>query len=882
MPQHRLELSAESSGVITVKRFDGPAYTGRSTASKFKVDRNYKAGAAAIGVSQRDLDLYVHNFREHGVSEVFLSGSTPEAYRVRLLSDSTVTTFADFAQALTCATPQHVIEWDDSETTAVLDIDFHRASVPAFRDLETAVLMIDPAPPYWFESLHGGAHLIYRRYANRPACDHAAIAALYMLRHFPECSAEVLTRTRGTDKLKQRTPTDSTRALGTLYHDNRSNPEQWNEFLHRRNLSVGERYPHTCCPCAPGNRAEGNSPPVAVYDDHIYCYVCAADGRCYGSKTAGYFPAATFLDDSVSSLFRSCVDNRTHWEHAKYVVCPAVRGNENLAKTVYGAALRAVHGVDDILSRHVFTAGVDLVRYEGHWGNTDGTPFHFRSAYPATIAALPRALVADSDGTVRENREIVERLMQPASLEKYGYPAVVIIWGIQLTALLPPPHDKIYTLLPTTKLRSERMRSHRPRYVPPAGRMTEEAAWNEIEKVFPTINRAAVKLLIAAKGCAEGGAGLPPMLFFTGPTGSSKTATAKIAAAICGDEAKTIAYTPNIERLRAGVLDAKKNGTFALFDEYLKGAARDGRADPTSAMDVLLNFTEDSVSHVLYVGPVAMGSLPVCIWCDTFIPKEVQEHAQLGRRLTAVYFPDKKQWEHPMRDAGINVPDNLRAKGNSHLRAAADAILSYVIDEFFSSEPPIFRDIAEKLGFAQLEACDLTTEKHTAIRKLFDLVCKAPALTGADKARWADRGWKLIDLDRESELSEAWRVLADLKDRTQSRSIREEDLKSVLSLSRPAVLDTRSHGTKLVIRFSDLSYSKFNGELYAMELETATPDICGLGNAELPKPPDGGEQAVHPASVNATNVSLLSGLRDVFAMGCIEPRPGEYTEPNGE
>jgi hypothetical protein len=256
--------------------------------------------------------------------------------------------------------------------------------------------------------------------------------------------------------------------------------------------------------------------------------------------------------------------------------------------------------------------------------------------------------------------------------------------------------------------------------------------------------------------------------------------------------------------VRAGVLTAKEAGSFALFDEFIKHS-RGGRRDPTEAMELLLTFTPDSVSHKLYVGPVPLGALPVCVWADTAVPDELRAHTQIARRLTHVHFSERQHWEQTIAAAGVGRPEDIRfARGD--YAAACDSLLSWTVDELFSGGPgdpgPTFSQLAAELGFRALEDSDVSAAKVESIRRLFDLVCRAPALGGQDAKRWPGKGWKVIDLERaESELTDVWRGLADLRDQSQSVRVDETDLKAVCGLKVPAAMERRTHGRKVAVRF---------------------------------------------------------------------------------
>jgi hypothetical protein len=712
--------------------------------------------------------------------------------------------------------------------------------------LQQFAMTVSPAPDRWWITRSDGLRLIYLARELFSAEDLAAVAALSVLSRFPEATVELLTRCRFPPKGKASgafpgapAGVSELRRLAGSYSVEDAEYTQW---LSSRGFAVGCRYPHDRCPANPHPRAQGNVEPVVVHEDHVFCFICAADGVCHGSKTPGYFPTAKLCGRYEQSLFALCVDKFTHWEHAKHVVCKLVQ-QDTLARVVYRAALKRHHGTDPRVPL-AFSAGHNLVRYDGHWGDEHGRPVVFRSPIPAQLAELPAACGVDQ-GDVRSSPKAVEWLMHTGDVSRYGYPAVVPLWGVQMTMRLEPVDSRVFVVLHAPELRAESARERRPRYVPASRRLNEEEAWAAVEEVFPGVCRNFVRLLLAAKGCAEAGVGVPPMVFVSGPTGAGKTATVKLAAAIAGDHATEIPYSSNTDRLRAGLLSAKKKGAYASFDEFLKGARKEGK-DPATAMEALLNFTPDSESHMLYIGPVPLGALPVCLWCDTSVPKEVLEHAQLARRLSWVQLHSQVEWQKTLRAGGILAPEHLRTRGTRRIVDAANSILSHVIDRFFHTEAPVFRDVTEELGFSMMEGCDIAKEKELAVRELVQLLLSAPKLAGDDARRWPGPGWKMVDLNRDGAgIVAAWKLLADAKCQTDSRVIDESDLAKVLCLKEPVRLARRSHGAKLVMRLESimtyLGHPRINEELFdaAVELEPGDTGDDGPGDAELSQPEEG-------------------------------------------
>jgi hypothetical protein len=427
----------------------------------------------------------------------------PVSYRNRAIGGTEATVHGTFAGAL--SGPGDVIEWDGRAATCALDLDFHGVAPPREHDLLMFAAGASPQPALYWITRSGGLRMIYHACESFDAEELAACAAVPLLSTFSDGKVELKSRTRKPPgKVYQCVQTTTIPGRSSSSAPSQTSFTTW---LQEHGYTIGQRYPHSRCPKNPSERATANSDPVVVYDDHIHCYICEADGR--GGR---WVP-----DDREETLFRACVDNLTHWGHARFIVEPMMK-NPVLAKTVYRAALRVKYG-DDPRIPSVFAAGEPngLLRFDGHWGTAEGEIVSL-GRDSSILHQLPA--VQDTDGAPIRAR--VEWMSQGIDLSKMGYPALVVVWGCQVTRLQSPPANKVFTLLNSAPLRPDNMSARRPLYLAPGARMRDEEAWAVIERAFPCCNRAAVELLIAAKGCAEHRAGLPPMLFFTGPTGAGE------------------------------------------------------------------------------------------------------------------------------------------------------------------------------------------------------------------------------------------------------------------------------------------------------------------------------------------------------------------------
>jgi hypothetical protein len=763
------------------------------------------------------------------------------------LTSTEYTEYGTFQEAIQAAPKTGIIRWDDVQSVCCLDID----NCAQYGDslLSRLLRNLCPAPAYYWRSKSGGIHCIYAQLDGIPADESAAIAGFYLQSrslHLARIEIKKDTAAPPGEYVCQ-TQTAGKATLGDAEGNTVLGRDAW---LADRDFIIGQDYEHSRCPFNPSNK--GNGKPVKVRGNYVYCAYCAE------RNPPGKASYAKLTNTKSQNLLSLCVNNFTHWGHARYIL-REVAENEKIGRLLYAAMLRQKWG-DDPRIAGVFTASepIGLLRKEGYWTTTEGESIRLDKG-SSLLASLPVCQYVD-DGKIKVDRVRHEMLTQSIDLTKIGYPPLVTVWGIQLTQFQQLPENKIYVLQHSASLRGPSCELRRPKYLLPDARLSSDDAWTEIERAFPGIERNAVRLLIAAKACSEHRSGLPPMVFLTGPTGSGKSATIEVASAICGDSVGVVQYANTTERLRQGLMDSKKQGGFAFFDEYIKGASRE-KQSAVKAMEIVLGFTPNSMSHALYVGHVSLGELPVCVWADTAIPPKLEGHAQIGRRIYHVPFYGEQDWEKTLANAGIREPKLLRVNGSEDIIHAANSILSEVIDEYFplGSDATDFATVAESLGYRKLRDSDIARERNEIIAQFFRAICNATPISGIELARWGNAGWKRIETGREDcELTQLWQHLSD-GDKPTSSIIEECSLQKLLHLRCAARFECRSHGRMLVVRFRSVGITPevYNGDL--LELEPRQSSIDGPGNSERVQPETRGSEEISSASVNAVNECSIFG-----------------------
>ncbi len=834
-----LNLTKDSFDRVAIERRAADGSLEGTCSYTFKQEDHFRKAARALSVDRDNILKWVDTFRQGGPAAVQLTA--PQKVntfytRGRLATETTAIEHADLAAALAASldVQEPLIYWGDRSATCALDVDLHHTPY-ADRPTPEALLIqaerVRPRPS-WVWSTHGrGLRLIYER-GELAADELAAVGALSVaiLDPLARCELKTVTRHpayalpdgRACGPVLKWTPDGDAGPVKRWLGAREAEDGQVQAWLEARGLEIGRRYEHGECPVRPNEHA--NRTPVNVREAGVYCHACAGRGVTFGHRTPGWFPFAALVGSVCDSTLAKCLRGLCHWEHARFVVRETVGLEGDVARLAYSAALKLLHG-DGPHVKAAMRAGANMVRLDGRWATLTGEGYA-KDIRPI-LATLPAA-----GGML----DAVARLDQPTDLTELGYPALTPIWGLRVYSHRLPLRDPavLPVVLYPRELAHESSAHARPRYRLPEHReYGEDEAWEVLETVFPGLNRNAVKLLIAAKGCAEGEVGLPPLLFFSGPTSSAKTSSVMVAAAVCGDSNRSVVWTPNVDRVRAALRDAKDTGSFVTFNEVLKEGNYAG-AGSIQTMDFILNLTPDSVSHKMYVGPVRLGALPVCVWTDTAVPLDVKQSAQLARRLVHVRLTEV-DWRGTLKDSGVVQIRNLRT-ADPRYASAADTVLSVVIDQFFD-RPRDFEEIARELGFGTLATSAEAEDGLDVLRRFFRAVCDAPAAGGADARRWAGRGWKLIEKHHETDLSDLWQQLAD-DSGMDSRRCSEAPWATLLGVSPLTVFEARAHGGKVAVRFiareSRLSY-RVNGELVGgpADLQPSEPVAVRVGSDDI-------------------------------------------------
>ena len=799
-----LRCKAERNGNVSLTVWDGKQTPEKDLGSGKYVGRKLSQAARTLGVNETWLLQQIWRLKEKVVGTevvetlptVQVTHLTQAPVKIRGMNQKDVEAheYVSFSEALRCSTypvSEPLITWSGMDTLCAVDGDYHGFSHDKRPDpeyLRGRLAALAPVPLFIWITHGRGIRLIYEAREGYLASELASVGAARLLQLEPLATMELKSETRHplypNDKGKMCSPietrvpdTDCSAIFGWCGEKNETDETKIQEWLDENGYMLGGRYEHDRCPVDPGTPSHGT--PVVCYESGIFCYGCAGHGIRRGTKAPGWFPYTIFVGNPSTSIIACCVKNFTHWEHARFILKAYHALSESIRKGCYSALLKHHWGNDPRLSS-VFNAGRDVLRYNKRWGTLQGEMFTATRS-DAIVAKLPTCHYIDSEGKVKVDGERVARLLQPTSLERYGYPYLRPVWGLPIYS---------HTLIPKYPYEIVMYRGpgEPPQYIPKDQRISEETAWARMQEAFPGINRKAIKLLIAAKGCAEADGTFPPFIFLTGPTSSAKTTSVTIAAAICGDKVKSIPVIPDDQRIRASIMEAKDSGTFVVMNEAIKtGNRRD--VSKTAAIEFALSLTHDCMNWKVYVGPVEMGSLPVMCWTDVHIPPEVKKHAQLARRIIEIHLDRSIEWRGSQKDTGMGRAEDLRVAGEEYVEAA-NTILSSVIDEFFSS-PATFEEIANRLGFTTLAYSDEARDQYNELRTFYELV---------SVSRKDEQGFVYVDINRTDALSQVWRELSD-PDGCSSQRCSEVDWAQVLGIPGPVRFVVNPKGTKVKMKF---------------------------------------------------------------------------------
>jgi hypothetical protein len=799
-----------------------------SAADRFdpKSERSRRPVARAFGVADDWLLEAVEKVRVAGRALEFpvedpLASEGPGVYLIRPI-DAT----DDKARVVTCppaellsahlpAVPlDHVVKWKGDADLCCLDVDYHTTKPPT-RDWLSDVVhtRLAPKPAAWHFSRGGGLHLFYKKIDPFTADELAAVAALRFRSIDAAAGLELKTVVRGPGaEAVVPSGLDDTggTVLGDWFGTDVVEEDARDEWLDSHDMVLGKRYGHSHCPINPTPGHDSKGEPVVVSDSGVYCHKCAGEGFTIGGRRPGFAPWAAVLGAPSAGDIGQMVRHIAHWGHARWVLTEKYNMPVLLAEKAYRAALKSYHHGRESFAKipSAFAPQTDLIaRVDDQWYSIRDAQSLPRDIQPllATLPVCQRVV----DGKVVKDAPSVSLYSLGLDFASRGYPRVECVHGFKIAShWLGPQAKHTQVGVPNRDLLSLSPR-YVPRYVPTVRRMPEAEAWAVIETVVPRVSRTLIKLALCSFGSAqETRAGLLPITFVSGPSGTAKTSTLKVAAGVFGARTGDAVYDPDPTRFRQSLYEGAQRGPALLLNELLKDSGRGKKViNPKEALDPLLNLTNDSLTRLLYRDPVKFGRVPAVFITEPTCPPEVQRETQLARRIYHYrVHGSKDDWKLTIARARLQGGDlQLIRSASQAVNDACDAILSYVCDDFFAV-PMTWDEQAEALGVHTIERSPDFEDNIDSLRHLFRLVCAAPDLEGS-AAKRLGRGYKKVvpnANEEEDELSAVYRFWADGVGQAflHSRKLEEKDWQKVLKADDDVRFDIRDDGVNVFVRFS--------------------------------------------------------------------------------
>lgn len=698
-----------------------------------------------------------------------------------------------------------VLEWNDTRSLCVLDVDYHDKPLeerPTVEAIEDIVRRVEPKPFCWHPSHAGGAKLYYVYSPGYSAEELASIAAFSWSNI--DCSATFdfgkSSRHPGFPREVDKRPAPCPpEKIKYLYGKADISPikrmlsseltfEEVQTVLEDKGWTIGQYLDHSQCPITPSDTGRNN---VYIGEHGVYCHSCNARGIGPNPKRPGFLSYAHFVrrvDNRVSSMCR----HFCHFEHASVVLSALYpQLPPKTLKGIYRVMMKIMHSPDDPRISLAMQRGEGYVRSNGAWTTTDGLSAISQNLVQF-VRNLPAVMVPNEEG-FGINVSRFTAMVNTGDLEEHGYPNIDFLRGAKVYGqFLPTRGTDIQKCVIHKSLRSSP-----PQYLPKTKRQPLREYAAIFEEEFPGLELDYLRLLIAAKGVSEGSLSQCPFLLINGPSGSGKSTAVHIAAGICGDKAEEPIFLPDIMRFRASLMDSARETSFIVINEIFK-LAKDYRLNPIQALNSMLALTPDSRSHVLYVGSVPFGRLPAFVLTDIDTPGDVLSDVQIARRFVTYSLQRKNAWEDTFTQRGIRAHE-FRLISHTHA-LTCDSILSDVIDEFFTT-PMSLKTIAQSLGGERMgESSEVADIRLDTLRILYKLICEAPPVSGSDAVRYRpEYGWKVITKGDQTELARVWQeLLIDPENWGESRIASSTDWSELLGIELPERSDGKRRGIKLV------------------------------------------------------------------------------------
>lgn len=392
------------------------------------------------------------------------------------------------------------------------------------------------------------------------------------------------------------------------------------EWMAARGWQPGDRRPHEECPINPGPSSRS---PIRLGDYAFTCYKC--------NQVWSYARAAGLVAYEQDRL-REAAEALVHWHHAKFLVdhywpdsVPKNLGTIDLRKIFWYALVRAIHAPrvedDETLLKLV----------------------------PRVMD--PALLFVRSDSGAWLHSET----FQPVELDKRAISALPLTRGHPATVILASgPHDlqgvaPIHITPVSLETNSDKVIVETRPELKPEPYLSPEEAYKAVEVAYPGVQRKNLRALLVAAVCARRSP-VPIIMAAVGPTGSGKTTTPELAAAIMGGEVANLSHEVCSDRqdgvARAiGSAAASPQTTCIIVDEV------DKISRPRSTfLRPILNVKTFVTYRPLYsTGQVSVRLTCPLVFTSISAP-DFYGDPEVARRLTLLRYRYSVQWEQDPSD----------------------------------------------------------------------------------------------------------------------------------------------------------------------------------------------------------------------------------------
>lgn len=669
-----------------------------------------------------------------------------------------------------------------SDRFAVVDLDWHEADPPPANQLVAVVGTVNPKPAAWWFSRSNGLHLLYGDAENLDGILWASAAAIDCAQKFPSAEkVEVIRKTRRAGN-----PVPSVQDVGTALAAWRSvvsgELDGVDDWLEEHGMQMGGRYDHSKCLIDPDDKS--TNPSVQVMENGIHCFRCGFKG--WGSILA---------TDETTGMVWEAARNWCWFAQIGKILEDQYGGRvtTKVLRDAYKCLLSILHRPDD---PRVNLAMLDTQVYRTSGGNWVGkdlkliTQQTMKDTYHKTFPGPMRF----DENNERLPDDVETKANYLGSPPLTGIPDLLFVRGARMYGQHLDYPDGTHTYRVNGGSRSRypfQYRSDRP---------TESELKGMVDSYFPAIDFKYLLLCLAARGYAESLPGMPPIILAFGNSGSGKTTTPMIAAAMC-DESPS--FVPNIEdegRWSEQFGEKSRESSFVILDEVFKMQKQ------AVVRERLIALRREFSYRALYVGPVTrcLDNLVICTGIT--IPDELLESEQLGRRAVAMHLQQRELTWHK-KNCGVLLN---RWRDDQERAVLADYVVSHVIDRFFSEPRDFVTDIAAEIEVPTLRDYAASGEGINFKKLLWRFVQLLAEAPETDKGK----GWREIRRGQTTELAEIWEQLNDghgPNEYWRSEKISEKPLGQVLNLPYSVYLDSDGSGQRAYIRFLDRKETRGSG-----------------------------------------------------------------------